>query len=76
VGVKTEKTFKSILGKAGYSEKAQGEVWKWYRTPTKKRKAHKKRPRMSSPDFWKLHDAMYEEGPPTRYNDPDKWQPN
>jgi hypothetical protein len=30
-------TFKSLLRKSGYSEKASNEVWKWYRTPPKKK---------------------------------------
>lgn len=73
MGVKTEIAFKSMLGKAGYSEKAKNEVWKWYKTPTKRRKATKKRSRMSRSDFWKLHETIYERGPPISYHSPDKW---
>jgi hypothetical protein len=42
VGKRIEKALKSLLGKAGYSEKASNEVWKWYRIPPKKSKTLKK----------------------------------
>jgi hypothetical protein len=38
VGRSTEQTFKSMLGKSGYSKKASEEIWKWYTVQPKKRK--------------------------------------
>ena len=73
-GTKIEKAFEALLGKAGYSDKAKREIWKWYRTPPKKRKVTKKRARTSSSDFWRLHDSMYENGPAFRYKSPEKWR--
>jgi hypothetical protein len=73
-GIKIEKAFKSLLGKAGYSDKAKSEIWKWYRTPPKKRRATKKRARTKSSDFWRLHDSMYETGPTIGYKSPEKWR--
>jgi hypothetical protein len=73
-GTKMEKVFYSLLGKAGYSDKAKSEISKWYRTPPNKRKAAKKRSGTTSLDFWRLHDAMYETDPAVRYKSPEKWQ--
>ena len=75
-GIEIEKAFKSLLGKAGFSDKAKSEIWKWYGTPPKKRKATKKRVRTSSSDFWRLHDSMYETGPAVGYKSPEKWRNN
>jgi len=75
-GIEIEKAFKSLLGKAGFSDKAKSEIWKWYGTPPKKRRATKKRVRTSSSDFWRLHDSMYETGPAVGYKSPEKWRNN
>ena len=46
-----EKAFKSLLVKAGYSEKAKTEVWNWYTFPAEKGKATKKSALTVSSDF-------------------------
>ncbi len=74
MGTKLERAFRSLLGKAGYSEKAKNEVLKWYTSPTKKRKATKKRGSKSTSDFLVLYDSMYEEGPTIKYSNPDRWR--